>query len=276
MEWLGRFTLEQFYDAYPRIEKDFQAALDRSLSPRGPELLYDLVRDLRLPRGATVVDVGCGEGDHALKLADRFGFTVDAVDPVDRHVELGNEKLAARKGRLESGGQVRFELGAAERLPIADSTVDLVWCRDVLVHVRALDEAYAEFRRVLRDTGRVLIYQMFGTDRLEPLEAKWLWATMGVVPTTAAPQRTEAAIAAAGLRIDEWIDLRSEWGERAEETSGHGTRHLLHAARLLRAPEKYVAEFGQAAYQIAVGDALWHVYAMIGKLSPRVYLLSKA
>ena len=28
-----QFSLEQFYDAYPRIEAEFQAALDTSLNP---------------------------------------------------------------------------------------------------------------------------------------------------------------------------------------------------------------------------------------------------
>lgn len=34
-----QFSLEEFYDAYPRVEGDFQDALDVSLAPRGPELL---------------------------------------------------------------------------------------------------------------------------------------------------------------------------------------------------------------------------------------------
>jgi hypothetical protein len=31
--------------------------------------------------------------------------------------------------------------GAAEALPIEDGTADLVWCRDVLVHVSDLERA---------------------------------------------------------------------------------------------------------------------------------------
>jgi len=65
----GAEAPERFYDVFPRIEEDFRAALDVSLHPRGPEMLYDLVRDLRLPPGWTAIDVGCGEGRHALQLA---------------------------------------------------------------------------------------------------------------------------------------------------------------------------------------------------------------
>jgi SAM-dependent methyltransferase len=272
---VDQLWLEQSYDAYPRIEEAFQDALDPSLRPRGPEMLYDLVSDLRLPTGSIAVDVGCGEGRHTVKLAERFGFTVTGVDPVRRHLELGNEALvAAGERRPELTGRVHFELGTAEALPVEKGSVDLVWCRDVLVHVAALDLAYAEFRRILRKGGRVLVYQMFGTDRLEPREAEWLWKTTGVVPTSAEPDRTDVAIAAAGLRVDECIDVGTEWGEWAEEQAGKGSRQLLHASRLLRAPDRYVAEFGQAAYDIMLGDCLWHVYGMIGKLSRRVYVLS--
>jgi SAM-dependent methyltransferase len=273
---LSEAQLNAFYDAYPRIEAEFQAVLDASLRPRGPEFLYDLVGELGLPRGASVVDVGCGEGTHTLALAERFGFVVRGIDPVRRHIDLAQEALSVgSKRNAELGKLVHFEVGAAEGIPLADASVDLVWCRDVLVHVEALDKAYAECRRVLRENGRVLVYQWFGTDRLEPREAEWLWKTMRVVPTSADPQRTEAAIAAAGLRIEKRIDLGSEWGERAEEDGGDGSRRLLRAARLLRAPERYIAQFGQAAYDIMLGDSLWHVYRMIGKLSPRAYLLAR-
>ena len=88
--------------------------------------------------------------------------------------------------------------------------------------------------------------------------------------------RNEAAIAATGLLVEERIDLGSEWGEWSEERSGAVGRKMLHAARLLRDPERYRARFGEAAYEIMLGDCLWHVYAMIGKLERRVYLLTKA
>ena len=127
-------SLEEAYDLYPQIEEEFQAVLDASLSPRGPEMLYDLVSDLGLPPRATVVDVGCGEGRHTVKLAERFGFDVTGIDPVQRHIDSGNAELAeAARPDAELRQRVRFELGTAEDLPIEDGSVDLVWCRDVLV-----------------------------------------------------------------------------------------------------------------------------------------------
>jgi predicted TPR repeat methyltransferase len=73
---LPDFDLRAFYDDYPRIEDQLETALDESLAPRGPELLFDVVRGMGLPAGSRVVDVGCGEGDHALRLATDLEFSV--------------------------------------------------------------------------------------------------------------------------------------------------------------------------------------------------------
>ena len=67
--------------------------------------------------------------------------------------------------------------------------------------------------------------------------------------------------------------MGSEIGEHLEEQTGEAGRRLIHAARLLRDPERYIAQFGRTAYDIMLGDCLWHVYRMIGKLSGCVYLL---
>ncbi len=258
------FDLVTFYETYPRIEERFRDTLDESLRPRGPAMLYDLVGGLGLPPGATVLDVGCGDGRHAVRLADQIGFAVLGLDPVPG------------PKRPIPGGRLGFALGTAERLPIRDGCVDLVWCRDVLVHVADLDSVYAEFRRVLREGGRALVYQMFGTGRLEPREAGWLSGVAGMVASSTDPDRTERAIADAGLGVDARLEIGPEWGEYAQENGGEPGRRLLHAARLLRDPQRYASWYGQAAYDIMLSDCLWHVYRMIGKLSARVYLLSAA
>jgi SAM-dependent methyltransferase len=257
-EWL-----ELSYGSFGAVEEAFHALLEESLAPRGPDVLYDLVAGVGLVPGATAVDVGCGEGRHTGRLAERFGLAVIGVDPVPSQLELARA----------ANPSCRFELGRAEELPLTDETVDLVWCRDVLVHVVDLDRAYAEFRRVLRPGGTALVYQMFSTPRLEPREASRFLPTMGIVPGSAEPARTEAAIERAGLILDELVVLGSEWGEHAEEAEGKPGKRLLWAARLLRDPERYVARFGRAHYDVMLGDCLWHVYAMIGKLERRAYVL---
>ncbi len=270
---LDESWLELSYDRFPRLEEAFHAMLDESLRPRGPELLYDLVAGLAPRPSSVAIDVGCGEGRHTLELASRFGLSVTGVDPVARHLELARASLLLRP---ELRGRVRFEAGSAESLRFASRSVELVWCRDVLVHVAELGRAYSEFERVLAEGGHIVVYQMFGTERLEPSEASYIWRTMGVVPASAEFATTDAAIAAAGLRVVDRTEIGSEWWELAEEESGKPGQRLLYAARLLRDRRRYVERFGEPAYELMLGDCLWHVYAMIGKLTRRADVLSRA
>ena len=257
----------QGHDEYDVIEEQFNRELDVSLGPSGPDSLFGYVAEMGLPAGAVVVDAGCGEGEHAVELATRFGFQVTGVDPVPRCVQNAQRNAPP-------GCPVTYSVGSAENLPLPSGSADLVWSRDVLSLVRDLDSAYREFRRVLKPGGRALIYQMFTTSLLEPGEAAFLLPVMGCWPSAMRPEDTEAAIAGAGLRVDQCIEVGSEWGEYYHEHVPARTRQLLHAARLLRDPERYIARFGRQNYDIKLGDCLWHIYRMIGKLSGRVYLLS--
>jgi SAM-dependent methyltransferase len=261
-DWFVDARLRESYDDFPRIEEEFHRALEGSLGPRGGKMLYDVVAALGLPRGAVALDIGCGEGVHTLVLSDRFGFDVLGVDPVPRHVEVA------------SAAGVRCELGRAEQLPVADESVDLIWCRDVLTLVADLSGVFTEMQRVLRPGGRALVYLMLATNLLGSEEAIRFYSDE-LVPTSMDAEHVEAAMTDAGLSIAERIEIGSEWGERAEEETGKPGRRLLWAARLLRDPDRYIEQFGPRNYEIMLRDCYWHVYAMIGKLHRRAYVLSR-
>lgn len=71
------------------------------------------------------------------------------------------------------------------------------------------------------------------------------------------------------------IQLHGEWRERAEEDGGGlSSRQLLCVSRLLRNRPAYESRFGTEAYEAMLADSLWGIYQMIGKLNPRLYVLS--
>lgn len=253
-------SLAQSYDEFPRIEATFQRRLDESLDPRGPDALWDEFQRLDPTIGEVVVDVGCGEGDDAIELARRFGLHVRGVDPVDRHVDIGIESAAG----TQLADQVTFEVGSAEAMPLDSRSVDIVWAKEALMYAD-LDAAFREFRRVLRPGGRVFVYQVFTGPRMTDAEADEFWR-QGPAANSVRPEELAQAASRAGFRVLFQTDFGSEWGEFAQERSGAGGRRLVHAARLLRDPSRFIEEFGRASYEIMLGDCLWHVYRMIGKL----------
>jgi SAM-dependent methyltransferase len=255
-------------------DDEVEAVLEESLQPRSQnQLMYDLVSSFGLPAGATALDVGAREGRYSLELARRFGFVVQGVDPVRRHLDNAAAALAAEEPSLAA--RVRVDEGVAEDLPVADATIDLIWCRDVLVHVADLEKAFSEFRRVLKPGGHAVIYQMTATDWLTPAEAAFLWPPAGIHASSVDPSRLEAAIASAGLTIDQCHQLHGEARERQEEDGlGTTSRQLLQASRMIRNRPAYEARLGTITYEYLLTDNLWGIYQMIGKLNPRVYVLS--
>lgn len=260
---------------YEEIEDTFLAELDQSLGPRGSDTLYDLVDDLGLAAGAVVLDAGCGKGHHAIELARRFDARVIGIDPAPVHLDMAAEAIAAAESTTPGiSARINLAPGRIERLPLDDSSVDVVWCRDVLGAVEDLDAAYSEFARVLRPNGRAIIYQSGLAPDLTEHEAGRFCALDGPV-TSADPARIDAAITVSGLHVDRWFSVGLEWAEHLAETTGKGPRRLLHLARLLRQPEQYIERFGRWEYDVMVADCYWHLWRLMGKLDERVYLLTK-
>ena len=97
------------------------------------------------------LDVGCGTGRYALKLA-RKGAHVTALDQ-------SPEMLAvARRAAQQEGLSIDFRLASLdEGLPLEANQFDLLVCALMLCHVPDLPHALQEFARVLRSGGRLLI-----------------------------------------------------------------------------------------------------------------------
>jgi 2-polyprenyl-3-methyl-5-hydroxy-6-metoxy-1,4-benzoquinol methylase len=93
-----------------------------------------------------VLEYGCGDGELAVRLA-RSGACVSAFDQ-SRDAVAETRRLAEQRGvRLEAVA------AAAERLPYADETFDIVLGRGIL-HLLDVERARAELLRVLKPGGR--------------------------------------------------------------------------------------------------------------------------
>ena len=125
--------------------------LGESYHPGGLSLTRRVAQVLDLRAGERVLDVASGPGATAFLLAAEFGVTVDGVDLGDQTVEKANA-LAAERGVAE---QVRFHLGDAERIPLADASVDAVVCECAFCTFPDKPTAAAEMARVLKPGGRV-------------------------------------------------------------------------------------------------------------------------
>lgn len=117
-----------------------------------------------LERGETLVDVGCGNGLIAFGALDRGAGRVVFTD-VSPPLLDESRTLAGELGALE---RCEFlEAPADDLSALADSSVDVVTTRSVLIYVGDKAHAFAEFFRVLRPGGRISLFEPINTFGME-------------------------------------------------------------------------------------------------------------
>lgn len=107
---------------------------------------------LELSPNSHVLEIGCGSGRYALRVAEKIGCRILGTDINANGIRTANE--LAREQKLNS--LVRFEEGdAAKPLPFAEA-FEAVFSNDVLCHIPGRPALFAEIHRVLKPGGRLL------------------------------------------------------------------------------------------------------------------------
>ena len=155
---------------------------------------YDLIDPdalwaaLNLPQGITVLDLGCGQGNYSLAIANLIGpaGVVYAVD-------LWEEGIASLKERAANDDRANLQplVAPAGRLPMESRSVDVAFMATVLhdlVEAGTAAGALAEVTRVIKAEGRLAIVEFDKIEgppgpprhiRLDPAEVEALVAPYG-------------------------------------------------------------------------------------------------
>ncbi len=241
---------------------ELQEALGKSLDPRGRDWLFELFASLGPRPGQVVLDIGARDAEHTVRLVREHSLRGIALDPIPVHVERAREAASELDIHVVEAG--------IESMPIADATVDWIWCRDVLVHVD-LQRGLAECVRVLKPGGRMVAYVNVGTELLEPRDAAIL--AEGAAAYNLDADTIESAAAGAGFATEQTIRVASEWGERMlEDGEWDASDQLLRLSRLRRNEADLAERFGEPAVRAYLAGRLWPVYHAIGKLVGVVYV----
>ncbi|OBH04350.1 SAM-dependent methyltransferase [Mycobacterium sp. E1747] len=183
------------------------------LAPAGLAMLEDfhtmgriataqLVNLVGVAHESRVLDAGSGVGGTARYVADRYGCEVTAVDLTDEYCET-NRWLNRLVG-LDA--LISVHRADVTELPFPDAIFDVAISQHVQMNIAAKARLYAEARRVLRDGGRLALWDITVGDGRK-LDYPLPWADRPENSHLVTPDELCAAVESAGFAVDRWNDL---------------------------------------------------------------------
>jgi tocopherol O-methyltransferase len=206
---------------------------DESASQAQCQLTDTLADMANIDAGDRVVDIGCGMGGSAIRLAKMRGCNVTGVtlSPVQRH-------WAAAAARFKrSHGKTRFLAEDAEQVQFDDHSFDVVWSVECTEHLFDKPAFFDRAAGWLRPGGRIAICVWFeGEDTTRDGHRQQVEEVCRrfVCPSLATRDDYSGWIRSGGLRVIhnvDWTDQTAKtWEICKQRVSRSGVRHL---ARLL-------------------------------------------
>jgi arsenite methyltransferase len=126
-------------------------ALGDILRPGGLALTDEALAAGKLPPAARVLDVGCGSGLTLAHLRSHHGLAAVGIDTSALLLASGHSREPV----------LPLALARGERLPIGDGVLDAVLAECSLSLLADVDAALAEFRRVLKSGGRLILADLY-------------------------------------------------------------------------------------------------------------------
>lgn len=110
------------------------------------------VAQLGLNCGHRVLDVGCGTGEEAGRIAEQVGPGGSVVG-----LDLSHDMIDVARRRTTPHETLAFQIGDAQVLPFDDASFDACRAERLLLHVANPSRALSEMARVTRSGGRIVI-----------------------------------------------------------------------------------------------------------------------
>jgi ubiquinone/menaquinone biosynthesis C-methylase UbiE len=122
----------------------------RALTPSDVSRWISLVQGV-LPYavGTSLIDLGCGTGRFTVALAEQLRVSVIGIDP--------SRKMLREAKRNTVSSHIEYRAGRAESIPLDAHSAALIFMSNAIHHVKNLDKALREMRRVLQPNGVVFI-----------------------------------------------------------------------------------------------------------------------
>jgi sarcosine/dimethylglycine N-methyltransferase len=172
---------------------------------RGRAATSDLAELAAIQTADHILDLGAGLGGPARWLAQNFGCRVTTVDLSADFCDTA-EWLNRATGLADRITVVHAD---ALDLPFAPATFDVVWSQHAQMNVADKRRLYAEARRLLKDGGRLAIWDIIAGP-LQPIRFPVPWADTPDISFLAQSDELREILVEARFGIKNWNDLTGE------------------------------------------------------------------
>jgi cyclopropane fatty-acyl-phospholipid synthase-like methyltransferase len=138
--------------------------------PEGTENLYQAQINLfneiayllgELPQTSSGLEIGCGMGGYAVRMAKKFGFTITCRDLLDEHLQLTAEY--ARQENVSS--KIRFHKGSSmEMSDFKESSFDFAYCIESSFHYQDKKRFFNEVFKVVKPGAPFILVDIICRD----------------------------------------------------------------------------------------------------------------
>jgi len=233
---------------------------DPATLEQAQERLNDLIAErLRVGAGHQVLDIGCGTGGPARRVATVTGARVLGVS-----ISAWQVQQATDTSPTHLAGQVSYRYADATDLPLPDGTFDAAMALETLVHIADKPAALREALRVLRPGGRLVITDL--TERTAMTgDQRAAWAAMPVAAAGSAQSYVDE-LQTAGFEVVEVLDATGQIGRSFAAIRGVLERPDPVAARRYGARMLEQMRAGIAALMTVSADCLG--YTLLTAVKP--------
>jgi cyclopropane fatty-acyl-phospholipid synthase-like methyltransferase len=161
-----------------------------------------VIKRLPLRADQHLLDVGCGLGRPALRIARETGCAVTGITISQKQVTEANQRATA----AGLGERVRFQLANAMELPLVNEMYDAAWALESLLHMPDREQVLREMRRVVMPGGRIAISDMILRSPMTDEEAAFIRSAF-LMPSAIPLQDYQQLIAKSGLELEEVLDI---------------------------------------------------------------------
>lgn len=168
---------------------------------RGEAATNELIAATDFSSDSKILDLGCGLGGPARRLASKTNCKVTGIDLSDEFIDCANYLTELVK--LED--LVSFKACSCLELPFEDASFDGAWTIQMMMNIDQKQALLNEVKRVLKPGAKFVIYEVMAGDNQAPYFPV-PWAQSADNSCLCSQAELKTLLAASGFEIETWVD----------------------------------------------------------------------